>query len=331
MGDRAAVATLPAHARLLIVALGVTGAIGMAACSPHGLAGGAPVASEARATPSSLSIAGAVLPYSYEVQAADRLKVPFFRRFEHSGNRLTFVATHHGCDPATLRLIDEAFGPQVRLAIIEGLPASRGTNPERFTKHLQGWQAAGFCEGGGEPAYTAQQALKRGAPYMGGEPDEPAVAAAVLAQGFKAEDLLGFYMVRQIPQYRSEGTLAKRGLDGSFLDVMQWMGREAGLQEVASRLSLAWFRDWYREHQGHAFDADTMDPEEAAPVLEGLLTQRISSVVGRVRDQFTVELIARELASYGDVLVVYGGSHFATVRPAIERLLGPPVEEKGVD
>ena len=47
-----------------------------------------------------------------------------------------------------------------------------------------------------------------------------------------------------------------------------------------------------------------------------------------MRDRFTVQVIASHLAAEKDVLVVYGGSHFPTQRPAFEALLGKAVEER---
>jgi len=87
------------------------------------------------------------------------------------------------------------------------------------------------------------------------------------------------------------------------------------------------FSDWYLKKQGKAFDAATLDDEEPAPIPDGkYFTQRISTVVGLVRDRLIMQRIARLLATDKQLLVVYGGSHFPTLRPALEQLMGKPVE-----
>jgi hypothetical protein len=270
--------------------------------------------------------ASAVVPYSYELEAAQLRQPPFLARFERDDRLLLFVAARHGCDPDTFRLIDEAFAThRIRLAIIEGYPAARGMNPPDFLRQLPEWRAQGFCRGGGEPAYTAFRAQEHGAAFVGGEPEEPAVARAVLEHGFAADDLLGFYFVRQVPQFRRDGTLSDKGLDASFRRTIDALGGAAGLRDAAGAFTLDRFGRWYQGRQGKEFDPATMDSEEAAPLATGAyFTQRLSAVVGLVRDRFTVRRIASHLASEKAVLVVYGGSHFPTLAPALEILLGEP-------
>jgi hypothetical protein len=271
----------------------------------------------------------AVLPWSRELQNAQLYQPPFLARFEKDGQGLYVVAAYHGCDPRTFRLIDEVFAThQVRLAVVEGWPASGGVNPPMFTGSFKEWLASGFCQGGGESGYTAFHAQEHGASFIGGEPDEQAVVQAVLKQGFTVEDLLGFYFVRQVPQFRREGALETKGLEACFRMLIDGMGKKAGLQEASAHFSLDQFRDWYGKRQGKTFDIATMDRQETAPLASGNFVQRLSSVTGIVRDRFTVDLIATHLAIEKYVLVVYGGSHFATQRPALEALMGKPVEMK---
>jgi len=273
----------------------------------------------------------AVLPYSYELEQAQPLQPPFLARFERGPAHLLFVAAEHGCDPRTFRLIDDVLAAHhVGVVVVEGYPAAKGVNPQGYSRHLQEWAASGFCRGGGEGAYAASHGRERGASFVGGEPDEKVVAQAVLEQGFTAEDLLGFYFVRQLPQLRREGALESNGLDASFHTLIEAMEQRAGLEGTA--FSLDRFRDWYQRKQGKPFDAATLDDEEPAPIGSGrYFTQRISSVVGIVRDRFIVQRISALLASDKDLLVVYGGSHFVTQRPAFEVLLGKAVELRPAD
>ena len=271
-----------------------------------------------------------MVPWSFELQNSEPLRPPFSAWFEKGEENLLFVAVEHGCDPKTFRLIDEAFATHhVRLAVVEGWPASEGMNPAAFTDSFKKWSAGGFCDGGGESGYAAFHALEHGGSFIGGEPDEQTVVQAVLKEGFTVEDLLGFYFLRQVPQFRREGALETKGLEECFRLLIDGMGKKAGLEEAGAHFSLDRFRDWYRNRQGKTFDIATVDREEPAPLSNGkLLTQRLSAIVSLVRDRFVVGVIASHLGTEKDVLVVYGGSHFATQRPALEVLMGKPVEWK---
>jgi hypothetical protein len=306
---------MPRTALLLLAAT-------VCACAP--LRAPAPHASP-RPEPSTLE--DAVLPYSPELETAQGRVVPFMARFERGDQSLIFVAASHGCDPKTFRLIDEAFTTRrVRVVVVEGYPASKGLDPPEFVGRLDEWAAGQFCAGGGEIGYAAAEARKRGLPFTGGEPDEPAVVQAVLGQGFTREDLLGFYFVGQVPQLRREGALDTKSLDANFQSLIAAMSKRAGLEEASAHFSLEQFELWYQRKQGKKFDAATMDSEEAAPIPSGkYFTQRISVVRNIVRDRFIARRIANLLASDKQVLVVYGGSHFPTLRPALELLMGSPI------
>jgi len=270
----------------------------------------------------------AVVPYSPELEEAQPYALPFTARFEKDDRSLLFVAANHGCDPKTFRLIDDALAThRVRLVVIEGFPAARRIDPAELRRLLPEWAARDFCKGGGEPGYAAFRAAEQGVSFVGGEPDEHALVDAALKQGFTPEDLLGFYFVRQLPQFRRDGTLEAKGLEGSFRFLIAAMAERASLEKAGARFSLDVFRDWYQKKQGKPFDAAAVGDEEPAPVPSGkYFTQRVSTVVGIVRDRLIVQRIATLLESHRNLLVVYGGSHFPTLRPALELLMGKPIE-----
>ncbi len=69
------------------------------------------------------------------------------------------------------------------------------------------------------------------------------------------------------------------------------------------------------------------DTEEVAPIHGSpLFTHKISSAVGAIRDRFTLHLIQHYLAKHRRVAVVYGASHYLTLRKSIEAALGAPIE-----
>ena len=84
-----------------------------------------------------------------------------------------------------------------------------------------------------------------------------------------------------------------------------------------------------RRHKIFQPDADL--DAETAPIATGpLFTQRLSSVVGLVRDRAILDTITMELNRQRSVLVVYGSSHFSTQSRALHAMLGPPLETFGL-
>jgi hypothetical protein len=141
-------------------ALALIGAL--AACAPRPAPAKTP-----DPAPTPRDPADAVLPYSYEIEAAQPHRPPFLAKFARGDENLSFIAVRHGCDPATFRLIDEALASRPHaFVLIEGTPAARGTNPPAFARHFEEWAASGFCKGGLEAGYVASlsPSLLRSAP-----------------------------------------------------------------------------------------------------------------------------------------------------------------------
>ncbi|MHB2015533.1 MAG: hypothetical protein ACYCW6_01160 [Candidatus Xenobia bacterium] len=266
-----------------------------------------------------VSRADLVVPWAPALDAAEPPR-PFVCHFPH----LYYIATHHAtrADSPTFKLIRQVFQTGVFASVIvEGMPASAGENPPRYVKYAEEDQ-------GEEAGLAARLALRHHIPFMGGEPPEEAVVHAVLSHGYTAEDLLGFYWVRLLPELQRDGHMRGKSVRQAFGEYMPDLMAQAGLHQ---HFSYNRFLRWYHAHNLKRFDAHADLTEETAPLADSaLFTRRLSSVVGLVRDRAVIDNVARALNRHGSVLVVYGGSHFGPQRPALQAMLGPPLETYGL-
>jgi hypothetical protein len=268
-----------------------------------------------------------IQPYSYELQNKEPFRAPFYAVFRRGKKELWYVAAQHGGDPrsATFALIRAVFRTHPPdAALIEGVKADRGENPESLIADYRA--SSGRSYKWGEPSFTALQAVDHGKVFAGAEPEDTELLSRVTALGYTREDLLGFFFLRQIPQMLRDGTLAKEGPEKSYDELMEIDRRSLGLSP-GDAPTYARFLAWYRGKMGTDPDLAPRDYEGTAPLADGTPIQRISAVIDKARNQAMVEQIARMLHVHDRVLVVLGASHLAVQRKALEAMLGPAVEQ----
>ena len=267
-----------------------------------------------------------IQPYSYDLERKEPSAEPFLEYFDTGRKSLVYVAARHENDgnSPTFKLIDRAFESyEVRIAILEGFPASYGPSPPALIEDFAANVDADFYRWG-EPSYAALEANERGIPFLGGEPDESDVLRAVEEAGFTAKDLARFYFVRQIPQFLREGRHHAMEPVDLYESFMPGVLRDLGLRP--GELPFDEFLVWYEDLNGKRLDFGTFDSEETAPLKKGTYgTQRISHEVSMARERFILTRIAEALDEYDHALVVYGKSHLAQQRPALQAMLGEPV------
>lgn len=243
--------------------------------------------------------------------------------------KLIFVGAKHSnaTDSLTFRLINNAYALfNIDAVIIEGAPTSRGPNPERLLAYAsQAPVKDGFQEGG-ETIPAVLGAVKEGATLWGGEPDDADIKARVLAQGISADDLLGFYTLRGIPEWVRERKIENAG-DPRLRALI-----EEDLSRNRTRLALGpivlpgfvewanWYEAKNRKQIGPAFET-----EEVGPLADGRFgSNKIAAAISRARAAYLHELILSHLNAGATVLVVFGGSHLMIHRPALDAALGQP-------
>ena len=254
----------------------------------------------------------------------------FAEVYKRGRQRLVFVAAKHANrdDSLTFRLIRAAYAAfRFDSVIAEGFPTSRGVNPAGIFKYVaaSGPRADGFVEGG-ETVPTVLGAQQQNARLWGGEPDDLEVKAQIVAQGLSTADLLGLYVLRNIPQWIGERKIEHAG-DPRLKPLV-----EAALARDRAALQLPvdvfagypeWV-EWYQRLNGKPLGADFVT-EETGPLADGRFgTNRIAFAVSRARDAYLHNLIIRHLNQGESVLVVFGASHLMIQRPALQAVLGPP-------
>ncbi|HEV2567637.1 hypothetical protein [Sphingomonas sp.] len=244
--------------------------------------------------------------------------------------RLVFVAAKHANrdDSLTFRLIRDAYASfRFEVVIAEGFATSRGANPPTVLNYAMSSKPRpdGFVEEG-ETVPTVVGAQQEPANLIGGEPDDLAVKQSVLAAKLRESDLLGFYVLRSIPQWISERKIA----DAADVRLKPLVEAELAKRRTALQLPgsvLAThedWTDWYRRLNGKPLGQD-FDTEEVGPLADGrFATNRIAYAVSRARDAHLHRLIIDHLNAGKSVLVVFGASHLLIHRPALDAVLGKP-------
>jgi len=250
--------------------------------------------------------------------------------YRSSTHHLIFVGAVHAnqVESLTFRIIRDAFSSfRLDAVIAEGFPTARGPDPESIFKYVSqnGPDKDGFVEAG-ELVPTALGAKAKSATLWGGEAQDTDVKARVLAQGLSSADILGFYVLRNIPQWMRERQLQSAG-DPRLKPLV-----EQALVQSREKLQLApdvlpsferW-AEWYKALNGKPIDA-TFATEEVGPLADGKFgTNKIAYAVSRVRDAYLHELVVDHLDKGESVLVVFGGSHLMIQRPAFDAVLGSP-------
>lgn len=250
--------------------------------------------------------------------------------YKRDRHRLVFVAAQHANhdDSLTFRLIRDAYANfEFDTVIAEGFATSRGVNPASLYKFAaeSARKADGFVEGG-ETVPTVLGARQENASLWGGEPDDLEIKAQVLAEGLSGADLLGFYVLRNIPQWIGERKIEHAG-DTRLKPLVEaaLANSRAALQLPADVLAgytewAEWYEGLNRKPLGAGFAT-----EEIGPLADGRFgTNRIAFAVSRARDAYLHELIIGHLNAGESVLVVFGGSHLMIQRPALDAAIGPP-------
>jgi len=267
----------------------------------------------------------------WTTQLRDRQPEEAFATVYRAGPRhLVFVGAVHAnqVGSLTFRIIRDAFASfHLDTVIAEGFPTARGPNPESIFKYVSenGADKDGFVEAG-ELLPTALGARNEPATLWGGEAQDPDVKARVLAEGLTAADILGFYVLRNIPQWIRERQLQSAGdprLE-SLVERALIQSREKLKVQPDVLPNFERWAAWYKAVNGKPIDA-TFATEEVGPLADGKFgTNKVAYAVSRVRDAYLHELAVDHLNKGESVLVVFGGSHLVIQRPAFDEVLGAP-------
>jgi hypothetical protein len=247
-----------------------------------------------------------------------------------SGTRnLIFIGAQHAnrTDSLTFRLIRDAYSAfRIDSVIVEGFATSRGPNAARLVEYASTAKVTDGFQEAGETVPAVLGAVQEGAMLWGGEADDTQIKARALGQGFTADDLLGFYVLRSIPEWIREKKIEDAGDPRLAALVEDELSRNRQRLGFGAEI-LPGFTEWaawYQATNGKRIGRDFVT-EEVGPLSDGsFASNRIAAAISRARAAHLHELMISHLNSGETVLVVFGSSHLMIHRPALDAALGRP-------
>lgn len=225
---------------------------------------------------------------------------------------MIYIAALHSSelDSATFKIIMNTVEKEnVALMILEGFRYSLGISPEVMAN----WAVKQYQNGvydGFETAYSLSLATQKKIPFIGCEPDDSAIYTQILKCGYNVEDLLFCYFVQQT--FQANEAQSKADSQTLFKKLMK---SKQDVFELETEPTYNEFQEWYLKKNGRQFVPSLIGEDVSAPYENGeLFTQRVSSVICKIRDQFILARIEDAMNTHNTVLVVCGGSHWSLHR-----------------
>jgi hypothetical protein len=153
--------------------------------------------------------------YSEEAQREEPFEAPYVSKFSKSGKSIVVAAVRHSVTVSsgshkTVEKLFSEFKPD--LVVVEGYETSIPLD-EKFYKRDQpdcSDRKKFTCD---PSPYAFVSAYEKRIQVVGGEPSDAEILRAVVNGGFTAEDLIGFYVSRQIPQWNRQHSLREEGFE----------------------------------------------------------------------------------------------------------------------
>jgi len=173
---------------------------------------------------------------------------------------------------------------------------------------------------GGEGTLSAILADQKKIPFIGGEPSDKIQYERLRADGYTDLDIVGFVLVRQIPQWVRERENKTDLIDRKGPDFNK---NYCAIYGILNCPSVQQVKVWFKSKTGEYLTPDVPN-ENFAPHSDGNWTQQISASLNDVRNAFTLRVIESSLQKYKKVAVVYGASHLIMLRKSLDQSLGEP-------
>jgi len=256
----------------------------------------------------------------------DETELPFRKIYKGCGKSLIYIAARHGSGPdsKTFKLIEESFrNHPITFAIVEGIPSEMGANPSELIDYANRMDGT---PGDAESYLTIRLATATGSKFQGGEPSDKEIMNKVAKESISPVDLLGFYIIRQIPQLiRREQIYGPNDprLEDVIFNMVGSFSEQTGIpiNDLGAVDGVANFSNWYKATNGVSFEKQYRE-EDSWPGITSpdflRASNSISNKVANARDHHIVGIIDAALRKSDVVIVVYGGSHHTIQGPALK-------------
>ena len=245
--------------------------------------------------------------------------------FQRDEKHLYYINAHHvsGTDNPTCKTVQQSitrFNPD--LVIVEG--GETGTENNGFVKFVHEQAAKSGFKLGGETAYAAHLAMENNIPFIGGEPSDKTIFSCMKEKGYSAKEVMAFYLLRQIPQWRREGVLGESTFAERATKHLEHWRRASGTPGAAA-LSFEEFTRWYDKHNTTGKTFLEIDNEDVRPTNAPAdnYFRKLHYRLTAIRERHVDTVIGNSFTDHDRVLVVYGDGHFRSSRRVFEKALGP--------
>jgi hypothetical protein len=265
----------------------------------------------------------------HQEEEKEPFRPPYMESYRRGGDELRFIAVaHEGGWGPTHVTIEKAWQELTpALVIIEGIDSDANSTSEKIISRrikLCANLDSKICD---EGSYAVDLATRSGVPILGGEPSEREIRKGALAAGFSIDDMLGFYVVRQIPEWTRDGTFREENLSDR---VNRFIQDCAGKFGEDTKFDWQRFSVWYKQKTGKEFAVGQITTEDPAPISGPGTTiiNAISRAVENIRNKHLISEIFRVLPTYKNLLIVYGQGHLKETRPIFREKLGRATQSK---
>ena len=265
-----------------------------------------------------------IIPYTDGLHPPDDI-FPFPSYHESKGKTLCFIAARHqrGAGSETHCLIDDTFATfKPQAIVIEGLNALRDPAwSEEIKKHYleaaqhilkeQPWDLP-------ENLHALLKAKTEKTHIFSGEPSDEAQIGNLLEEGYKEEDYLLYDFLLSIDGW------VERGISGDMLPALweRHVHRFASFMHIPGLKDFSFFEELFRKRTNDIFALEKMKFTAPEARAESGTLGHMASTLSRYRDQNILMTIELAFKGFDRVLVVYGGSHFFTLKTALEMQMG---------
>jgi len=278
---------------------------------------------------------GLVKSYTFELEKLKPLEPPFYAEYNLNGKQLVVVAAEHISavkypnllEHPTLKTIEDVFASmRPEISIVEGIQPGNELNSQNIAK-AESCKKSFYLEDCGESFFVINKARESGTSFLSGEPTEQGILKIISEQGYDKKDLVGFYLLRKIPQWKRQKNFKKAEVESL---AKEQFDRYRKRIDPNFAFTFEEFKSWYSGRMSTPKDYTDFANNDPAPHggLNATYVQKISNRVTYARDVTLLTRINESLAKHDRVLVVYGGSHFISIEPALTKAMGPPMIKK---